>query len=148
MAKSFFRVVEHDIDSDALLRDVGDPAAGGTTLFVGTTRNENQGRVVERLEYEVYEAMAVEEMRRIGDEIARRWQVVAVSMVHRVGVVPVGQASVAVAVSAAHRDEAFAACRFGIDTLKATVPIWKKEYYQGGEHWVGPCHVHAATGRG
>ena len=65
MAKSFFRVVEHDIDSDALLRDVGDPAAGGTTLFVGTTRNENQGRVVERLEYEVYEAMAVEEMRRI-----------------------------------------------------------------------------------
>ena len=148
MAKSFFRVVEHDIDSDALLRDVGDPAAGGTTLFVGTTRNENEGRVVERLEYEAYEAMAVEEMRRIGDEIARRWQVVAVSMVHRVGVVPVGQASVAVAVSAAHRDEAFAACRFGIDTLKATVPIWKKEYYQGGEHWVGPCHVHAATGRG
>jgi len=148
MAKSFFRVVEHDIDSDALLRDVGDPAAGGTTLFVGTTRNENEGRVVERLEYEAYEAMAVEEMRRIGDEIARRWQVVAVSMVHRVGVVPVGQASVAVAVSAAHREEAFAACRFGIDTLKATVPIWKKEYYQGGEHWVGPCHVHAATGRG
>ncbi len=65
-------------------------------------------------------------------------------MVHRVGVVPVGQASVAVAVSAAHREEAFAACRYGIDTLKATVPIWKKEYYEGGEHWVGPCHVHAA----
>jgi molybdopterin synthase catalytic subunit len=147
--KSFFRVVEDDIDSDALLRDVGDPAAGGTTLFVGTTRNENEGRVVERLEYEAYEAMAVEEMRRIGDEIARRWQVVAVSMVHRVGVVPVGQASVAVAVSAGHREEAFAACRFGIDTLKATVPIWKKEYYQGGEHWVGPCQVHdAASGRG
>ena len=148
MAKSLFRVVEDAIDTEALLADVGDPAAGGTTLFVGTTRNENEGRVVERLEYEAYEAMAVEEMRRIGDEIARRWQVVAVSMVHRVGVVPVGQASVAVAVSAAHRDEAFAACRFGIDTLKATVPIWKKEYYQGGEHWVGPCHVHAATGRG
>jgi molybdopterin synthase catalytic subunit len=148
MMKSFFRVVEHDIDSDALLCDVGDPAAGGTTLFVGTTRNENEGRVVERLEYEAYETMAVDEMRRIGDEIARRWQVVAVSMVHRVGVVPVGEASVAVAVSAAHRDEAFAACRFGIDTLKATVPIWKKEYYRGGEHWVGPCHVHAASGRG
>ena len=148
MAKSIFRVVEHAIDTDALLADVGDAAAGGTTLFVGTTRNENEGRVVERLEYEAYEAMAVEEMRRIGDEIARRWQVVAVSMVHRVGVVPVGQASVAVAVSAAHREEAFAACRFGIDTLKATVPIWKKEYYQGGEHWVGPCHVHAALGRG
>jgi molybdopterin synthase catalytic subunit len=148
MAKSLSRVVEHAIDTEALLADVGDPAAGGTTLFVGTTRNENEGRVVERLEYEAYEAMAVEEMRRIGDEIARRWQVVAVSMVHRVGVVPVGQASVAVAVSAAHREEAFAACRFGIDRLKATVPIWKKECYQGGEHWVGPCHVHAVPGRG
>ena len=127
---------------------VGDPAAGGTTLFVGTTRNENEGRVVERLEYEAYEAMAIEEMRRIGEEIARQWQVVAVAMVHRVGVVPVGQASVAVAVSAAHREEAFAACRYGIDTLKATVPIWKKEYYQGGEHWVGPCHTHTAPARG
>jgi molybdopterin synthase catalytic subunit len=148
MAKSLFRVTADDIDSDVLLSDVGDPAAGGTTLFVGTTRNENEGRTVERLEYEAYEAMAVEEMRRIGDEIARRWQIVAVSMVHRVGVVPVGQASVAVAVSAAHREEAFAACRYGIDTLKATVPIWKKEFYEGGEQWVGPCHVHAAAKRG
>src|SRR6185369_14222335 len=144
MAKSTFRVTERTIDTDALVAEVGDPAAGATALFVGTTRNENEGRVVERLEYEAYEAMAVDEMRRIGEDIARRWQVVAVSMVHRVGVVPVGQASVAVAVSAAHREEAFAACRFGIDTLKATVPIWKKEYYRGGEHWVGPCHVHAA----
>ncbi len=148
MAKSCFRLTADGIDSDALLADVGDPAAGGTTLFLGTTRNENEGRVVERLEYEAYEAMAVEEMRRIGDDIARRWQIVAVSMVHRVGVVPVGQASVAVAVSAAHREEAFAACRYGIDTLKATVPIWKKEFYEGGEHWVGPCHVHAASKRG
>src|SRR5258705_2422714 len=137
MMKSSYYVTERDIDTGLLLAAVGDPAAGGTTLFVGTTRDENEGRIVERLEYEAYEAMAVEEMRRIGDEIARRWQVVAVSMVHRVGVVPVGQASVAVAVSAAHREESFAACRFGIDTLKATVPIWKKEYYQGGEHWVG-----------
>ncbi len=148
MTKSRYRVTDASIDTDALLAEVGDPAAGGTTLFVGTTRNENEGRVVERLEYEAYEAMALEEMRRIGDEIARRWAVVAVAMVHRVGVVPVGQASVAVAVSAAHRDEAFLACRFGIDTLKQTVPIWKKEYYQGGEHWVGPCHAHGAAGRG
>ena len=139
--KSSYRVIESSIDTAALLTAVGDPAAGGTALFVGTTRNENEGRVVERLEYEAYEAMAVEEMRRIGDEIARRWDVVAVSMVHRVGVVPVGEASVAVAVSAAHREEAFAACRYGIDTLKSTVPIWKKEYYRGGEHWVGPCHA-------
>jgi molybdopterin synthase catalytic subunit len=148
MMKSSYFVTEQDIDTAQLLAAVGDPSAGGTTLFVGTTRDENEGRIVERLEYEAYEAMAVEEMRRIGDEIARRWQVVAVSMVHRVGVVPVGQVSVAVAVSSAHREEAFAACRYGIDTLKATVPIWKKEFYRGGEHWVGPCHSHAAPVRG
>lgn len=148
MVNSAYHVTTQRIDTAALLSEVGDPAAGGTTLFVGTTRNENEGRVVERLEYEAYEAMAIEEMRRIGEEITRRWRVVAVSMVHRVGVVPVGEASVAVAVSAAHREEAFAACRYGIDTLKATVPIWKKEYFEGGEHWVGPCHRHAESGRG
>jgi len=148
MMKSSYSVTSDSIDTEAMLAEVGDAAAGGTTLFLGTTRNENEGRVVERLEYEAYEAMALEEMRRIGDEMARRWRVVAISVVHRVGVVPIGQASVAVAVSAAHREEAFAACRYGIDTLKATVPIWKKEFYQGGEHWVGPCHAHGASGRG
>lgn len=145
MTKSSYRVTSDGIDTEALLSEVGNAAAGATTLFVGTTRNENEGRIVERLEYEAYESMALEEMRRIGEEIARRWRVIAVSMVHRVGVVPIGQASVAVAISAAHREEAFAACRYGIDTLKATVPIWKKEFYRGGEHWVGPCHAHGAT---
>ena len=146
--KSAYRVTAERIDTQALLAEVGAAAAGGTTLFVGTTRNENEGRMVERLEYEAYETMAIDEMRRIGDEIAQRWRVVAVAMVHRVGVVPVGEASVAVAVASGHREEAFAACRYGIDTLKATVPIWKKEYYLGGEHWVGPCHTHGATSRG
>lgn len=143
MSNSSYRVTSGRIDTEVLLASVGDPRAGGTALFVGTTRNENEGRIVERLEYEAYEAMALDEMRRIGEEIVRRWTVVAVSMVHRVGVVPIGEASVAVAVSAAHREEAFLACRYGIDTLKLTVPIWKKEYFQGGEHWVGPCHHHA-----
>ncbi|MCC6847612.1 MAG: molybdenum cofactor biosynthesis protein MoaE [Deltaproteobacteria bacterium] len=146
--KSSYRVTSDGIDTAAMLAEVGDAGAGGTTLFVGTTRNENEGRIVERLEYEAYEAMALEEMRRIGDEIARRWRVIAVCMVHKLGVVPIGQASVAVAVSAAHREEAFAACRYGIDTLKTTVPIWKKEFYRGGEHWVGPCHAHGVSGRG
>jgi len=148
MPNPFYRVAAEPIDTSLLLAAVADPAAGGTTLFVGTTRDENEGRVVERLEYEAYEAMAVREMQRIGADIARRWPVVAVAMSHRVGVVPVGEVSVAVAVSAAHREEAFAACRYGIDTLKATVPIWKKEYYRGGEHWVGPCHAHGASLRG
>ena len=148
MANSLYRVTENEIDTGVLLAAVSDASAGGTTLFVGTTRDENEGRVVERLEYEAYETMAVQEMRQIGDEIARRWNVVAVAMIHRLGVVPVGEVSVAVAVSAAHREEAFAACRYGIDTLKTTVPIWKKEFYRGGEHWVGPCHTHDASLRG
>lgn len=122
---------------------MGDAGCGGYVTFEGWVRNHNEGRRVERLEYEAYETMALDEMRRIGDEIVRRWTVVAISMVHRVGVVPIGEASVAVAVSAAHREEAFLACRYGIDTLKLTVPIWKKEYFRGGEHWVGPCHHHA-----
>jgi len=146
MSKSFYRVTSEPIDAMALLAAVNDPSAGGTTLFIGTTRNQNEGRAVERLEYEAYEEMAVEEMRRIGDEIRRRWPVVAVAMVHRVGIVPIAEASVAVAISAGHREEAFAACRFGIDTLKATVPIWKKEHYQGGERWVGACRTHDTEG--
>ena len=97
MANPLYRVTEEVIDMSVLLAAVGAPGAGGTTLFVGTTRDENDGRVVERLEYEAYEAMAVQEMRRIGDDIAQRWDVVAVAMVHRVGVVPVGEASVAIA---------------------------------------------------
>ena len=148
MTNPFYRVTEQAIDTSLLLTAVGAPGAGATTLFVGTTRDENEGRVVDRLEYEAYDAMAIQEMQRIGDDIAKRWRVVAVAMVHRVGVVPVGEASVAVAVSAAHREDAFAACHYGIDTLKSTVPIWKKEYYRGGEHWIGPCQAHDASLRG
>lgn len=134
-----YRITDEPIDSAALLGAVGSHAAGGSVLFVGTTREENDGKVVERLEYEAYHVMAVAEMQKIGDEIARRWSVVNVAMVHRVGVVPLGEASVAIAVSAAHRDAAFEACRYGIDTLKAAVPIWKKEYFEGGERWIGAC---------
>lgn len=134
-----YRISDESIDLAAVLAAVGSPAAGGSVLFVGTTREENEGRVVERLEYEAYRDMAIGEMTRIGDEIGRRWPVVKVAMVHRVGVVPLGEASVAVAVSAAHRDAAFEACRYGIDTLKAAVPIWKKEHFRGGERWIGAC---------
>jgi molybdopterin synthase catalytic subunit len=139
---TMFRITDQTIDTTALLASVGDPGAGAAVLFVGTTRDENEGRVVERLEYEVYGRMAESEMARIGAEIAARWPVRAVAMVHRVGVVPVGEASVGVAVSAPHRDDAFAACRFGIDRLKATVPIWKKEHHRGGTVWIGACHEH------
>ena len=137
---AMYRVIQEPIDLGALLSAVGDPGAGGTVLFVGTTRDHNDGRTVLRLEYEAYREMAVAEMAQIGRDIEARWPVEAVAMVHRIGAVPIAEASVAVAVSAAHRDAAFAACRYGIDRLKATVPIWKKEHYEGGEVWIGACH--------
>lgn len=125
------------IDVAALERAVTDPGAGGTTTFVGTTRNENAGRGVIRLEYEAYEPMALSEMRKLADEAGRRWKITRIAIGHRIGVVEIGEASVAIAVSAPHRAEAFAACRFAIDRLKQIVPIWKKEYFEGGEVWVG-----------
>ena len=132
-----FDIVNRRIDLARLDRAVRDPRAGALVTFVGTTRNENVGRRVTRLEYEAYATMATKEMRRLAAEAKRRWGLRKVAMVHRIGVVPVGEASVAIAVSAGHRDEAFVACRWLIDRLKEIVPIWKKEHYRGGEVWIG-----------
>lgn len=138
-------ITDQTIDTAALLAAVEHPGAGASVLFVGTTRDHNEGRAVERLEYEAYEDMAIAEMARIEAEMERRWPVLGVAMAHRVGVVPIGEASVAVAVSAPHREQAFAACRYGIDRLKAAVPIWKKEHYRGGSLWIGACCTHEET---
>ena len=125
------------IDLARLARAVRDPRAGAVVTFVGTTRNENAGRRVTRLEYEAYGTMARKEMRRLAAEARAKWPLRKVAMVHRTGVVPVGEASVAIAVSAGHRGEAFVACHWLIDRLKELVPIWKKEHYRGGEIWIG-----------
>jgi len=125
------------IDVAALERAVADPAAGAIVTFVGTTRQDNAGRVVIRLEYEAYEPMALSEMRKLAREAGDRWKIVRVAIQHRIGFVDIGETSVAIAVSAAHRAEAFEACRFAIDRLKEVVPIWKKEYFEGGEVWIG-----------
>lgn len=130
--------VSHDpIDAAALLAAVSDATAGASVLFLGTTRNRNVGRTVTRLEYEAHERMAVKEMRRLAAAARRRWPVTRVAMVHRLGVVPVGEASVGIAVSGGHRGEAFEACRWLIDRLKEIVPIWKKEHFRGGAVWIG-----------
>jgi len=126
-----------EIDVAALEREVGDPGAGAIVTFVGTTRRENVGRKVIRLEYEAYESMALSEMRKLARQAGERWPIVRIAIAHRVGLVNIGETSVAIAVSAAHRAEAFEACRFAIDRLKEIVPIWKKEYFEGGEIWVG-----------
>jgi molybdopterin synthase catalytic subunit len=109
---------------------------GAVSLFLGVVRNENRGRRVLRLEYEAYEEMALPLMEEIAAETARRFPVTDVRLVHRLGLLEIGEASVAVAVSSPHRAEAFAACRFAIDTVKAQVPIWKKELYADGSEWL------------
>ncbi len=132
------RITARPIAFDALLRAVRDPAAGAVVTFVGTTRNTNVGRRVVRLEYEAFAPMAEREMRTLAADATRRWGLRKVAMVHRIGRVPVGQASVAIAVAAGHRGEAFAACHWLIDRLKETVPIWKREHFRGGTVWIGP----------
>ena len=125
------------VDIEALERAVTDPSAGATVTFAGTTRNGNAGRRVLRLEYEAYEPMALSEMRKLAREAGERFNIVRIAIQHRVGFVEIGETSVALAVSAAHRAEAFDACRFAIDRLKEVVPVWKKEYFEGGEVWIG-----------
>lgn len=109
---------------------------GGISIFVGTTRNNFDGKEVVKLEYEAHNTMAEKEMNKICHEIRQRWKVGNIAIVHRVGVVPVSESSVVIAVSSEHRKEAIEAVDFGINTLKAAVPIWKKEVYRdGGSSW-------------
>jgi MoaE-MoaD fusion protein len=125
------------LDLDAVVAQVADPAAGAIATFIGTTRAQSRGRVVVHLEYDAYPEMAESEMARIADEVKARHEVFQVAMAHRTGHVPIGEASVIIAVSAAHRGAAMDACREAIDTLKQTVPLWKKEVFAGGEEWIG-----------
>ncbi len=132
-----FRLTADPIDLEAVVAEVADERAGAIATFVGTTRVESRGRTVTRLEYEAYEGMAEQEMARIAEELIARYDLVKVAITHRIGRVEIGEASVAIAVSAPHRADALAACKDAIDTLKETVPLWKKEIYEGGEEWIG-----------
>jgi len=113
-------------------------ADGAVCTFVGVVRDQNAGRAVRHLEYEAFEEMALPLMEEIAAEVLRRWPVTSIAIVHRLGRMEIGEASVAVAVCSPHRAEAFEACRYAIDTLKATVPIWKKEFYADGAVWLDP----------
>ncbi len=112
------------------------PTVGGEVLFIGTVRNHTQGKTVVRLDFEAYDRMAVAEMQKIAEQLSTRWPVHRVAIHHRVGSLGIGDIAVIIAVSAAHRGEAFAACQYAIDTLKQTVPIWKKEFFADGAVWV------------
>jgi molybdopterin synthase catalytic subunit len=122
---------------DDLVRVVLTDGDGAVVTFVGTVRDNHEGRAVLALEYEAYTKMAESEMRRIGHQMIEKWALHGIAMRHRVGKLDVGETSVIIAVSAPHRHEAFQACSQALDMLKATVPVWKKEYFDDGEVWVG-----------
>ncbi len=129
-------VTERDFSIDEVVRGTRRPEMGAIVMFLGTVRNNTQGRTVKRLEFESYDGVDVEKLQEIRQHAIERFGVSDVSIVHRTGTLEVGENIVIIAVGAAHRDEAFRACRFCIERLKETVPIWKKEYTNEGEYWV------------
>jgi MoaE-MoaD fusion protein len=132
-----FRVADEPLSLDAVVAEAADERAGAIATFTGTVRRESRGRTVLHLEYEAYTEMAEHVMAQLAAELQDRYDLAAVAIHHRVGRVEIGEASVVIAVSARHRHDALAACQDAIDTLKQTVPLWKKEVYEGGEEWVG-----------
>ena len=131
-----FELTAAPLDARRLEAAVAHKGAGAICTFTGVVRDSSRGRSVTHLDYEAYAEMAVAEMRKIGDEIAERWPEARVAMAHRTGRLEIGEASVVVAVSCPHRAEAIAACKWGIDRLKESVPIWKKEHAADGTYWI------------
>ncbi len=132
----FFRIRDEPLDIGAMHDLVLRPSAGAVSLFVGVVRDNNRGRAVDHLVYEAYPAMARKVMRGIADEIRERWEVSEIAMQQRTGRLEIGEASVVIAVSSPHRRDGIEACRYGIDRLKQIVPIWKKEVWTDGAHWI------------
>jgi molybdopterin synthase catalytic subunit/molybdopterin converting factor small subunit len=132
-----FRVTEEPLSLEAVVAEVADERAGGIATFSGTVRKQSRGREVTHLEYEAYTEMAEDVMTQLGAGLLDRYELCAVAIHHRVGRLEIGEPSVVIGVSAPHRQAALEACREAIDTLKETVPLWKKEVYEGGEEWIG-----------
>ena len=130
-------LVAGPLDVAAVLREVESPDAGAIASFVGTVRRRSRERDVLHLDYEAYEEMAEEMLAQLGAELTERRGLTAVAIHHRLGRVAIGEPSVAIAVSAPHRGAALDACREAIETLKTSIPLWKKEVYEGGEEWIG-----------
>ena len=133
-----FDITDRPLVLEPLVNAVSRSSSGAIATFLGVVREQTRGRQVLYLEYEAYREMAIPKMREIAIEIRQKWQVDEIAMVHRIGHLEIGEASVAIAVSAPHRHQALAACAYAIDRLKETVPIWKKEVWTDGEEWVGP----------
>ncbi|HEY3085772.1 MAG TPA: molybdopterin converting factor subunit 1 [Candidatus Dormibacteraeota bacterium] len=131
-----FELTTDPLDARRLEAAVAHAGAGAICTFTGIVRDNSRGQSVTQLEYEAYAEMATAQMRKIGDEIAEKWPEARVAMAHRTGRLEIGDASVVVSVSCPHRAEAIAACKWGIDRLKESVPIWKKEHAADGTYWI------------
>jgi len=134
--QDFYRVTDQPLSLDSLARVVSRNTSGAIAAFLGIVREFSRGRRVLYLEYEAYKEMAEVTLKKIGEEVKKRWTVDALAIVHRVGRLEIGEASVAIIVSAPHRKEALEACAYAIERLKADAPIWKKEVWGGGEEWI------------
>lgn len=130
------KILDESLQIQSCIEWVMAPETGGINVFIGTVRNATKGKNVIRLEFEAYESMALSEMHKIAKDVFKKWPLQKVLIHHRTGVLQTGEVPVVIAVAAAHRDAAFNACRYIIDTLKQTVPIWKKEVFEDGEVWV------------
>lgn len=129
-------LTEEPLDIASIIASVNSDQAGAVDVFIGTVRNKTQDRKVVRLEYEAYDSMAIREMEKVAAQVKEQWPVAKIAIHHRKGILHIGDVAVVIAVSTPHRHEAFEACRYAIDTLKETVPIWKKEIFEDGEVWV------------
>ncbi|MCB0601821.1 MAG: molybdenum cofactor biosynthesis protein MoaE [Saprospiraceae bacterium] len=124
------------LDTDGIYHFLQTPSSGGIVVFTGTVRDHHQDQQVIKLEFEAYEPMALKEMNQLAQICSEQWPCHRIAIHHRLGTLGIGEAPVIIGVSSAHRQEAFAACQFLIDSLKERVPIWKKEFFTDGSHWV------------
>ena len=130
------QLLENELSTENCTNWVCSDEVGGVVVFVGTVRNQTKGKRVLKLEFEAYKPMAIAEMQKIAEQAIAKWPVLKIAIHHRVGILNIGEIPVIIAVSCAHRNAAFEACQFAIDTLKETVPIWKKEFFDDGDIWV------------
>ena len=133
---AFFKITVKKIGVQTIIRKVLSIESGASVVFIGTVRKLSRGREIENLEYEAYEEMALREFSKIADDVKGRWNVTRVAIAHRIGKLEPGEVTLVIAVSAPHREDAYQASRYIIEELKKTVPIWKKEVWEGGEEWI------------
>ena len=135
-----FDLTRDTIDIQKITESVQKPEDGAVVVFDGVVRNHSKGKAVRYLEYDAYETMAIRKLEEVGARAKSKYEIRDIAIVHRLGHMEVGECSVAIVVASAHRDPAFDACRFAIDTIKEIVPIWKKEFYEDGEVWIEGGH--------